>query len=395
MIKGKKSFEYGYYAAAYQHFQDHLEYLEGKGKGWDSPEYSQTLELLSKSKNCLSLAVSAKEQYDEAISSDSEQDWREAYSICERLLTVNATDRNAKQWKDHCKSKLEKFEYEKTARAAWKIVDKNNADEVNTFIKTYSSSAVVKEARERLITIKNNERDNLLWSKSGTLEDYKRYLIAFPNGLHVPDANYYISHWEEITEWKEITSSPSYEAYTGYLKKYPSGMYKKEARQEQIKYEDDMFFNEVTKDIKTRGQLLRYKARYPAGKHLSEIDALYDQYFGEEDMIASACINRPSLDKLKDFEERYPQSAKLNDVYDAYALYLCNNINEKNWSKKKFNEAYSYAKSWDVTKKIKSKEVQCQNYSAQRRKSVSKFFVDVLLYVGVPVLIVIAVSASG
>jgi hypothetical protein len=72
--------------------------------------------------------------------------------------------------------------------------------------------------------------DDALWTtakKTDTSEAYRGYLLRFPGGQHVKEANAAV---EEVN-WRLCQESGKVELYKAYLKEYPNGTHKKEARE--------------------------------------------------------------------------------------------------------------------------------------------------------------------
>lgn len=179
--------------------------------------------------------------------------------------------------------------------------------------------------------------DDALWALSentGTPDAYRGYLLRFPGGQHVNEANAAI---EEAT-WRRCQESGKVEFYEAYLKEYPNGSHVKEAREtisdrayqaarekDTIEaYESFLKGHRGHKVAGKRLRQLRYERAVKTGT-LEDWKAFYDEYrysrwtddgkdIGQmkenasqeiERLLYERIVAQPTLESCRDYLNRY------------------------------------------------------------------------------------------
>lgn len=147
----------------------------------------------------------------------------------------------------------------------YKTIDELNWDECQFLLQTEKDPELIIEIKQRIDKIKkeNQKKDNDRYNLCTTIDDYLRYLKDFPNGLHVSDANNWISKLRIKHEDDSFHYSSTIPHYEDYLSSFPNGRY----RQEAMDAIDDLFFKE-NRGTKRKCEL--YLKKYPDGRHVSE-----------------------------------------------------------------------------------------------------------------------------
>lgn len=114
---------------------------------------------------------------------------------------------------------------------AWLNTSKVSVRQLTEFKEKYPESPYVTDANERLETIE--DREWLKAQRTNTQGAFEQYLIIFPEGKYVEEANEFISQLrpsEEDILWKDIFGNGNLASYEKYLSNYPEGKYSDLAR---------------------------------------------------------------------------------------------------------------------------------------------------------------------
>lgn len=371
LSRGRSYYANGNYSEAISQFEAQLAYLDSKNVSKNADEYIAVEKLLSKAKTCLPLFRKARTAFNDAEKVGSEEAYNLAIDAYDKLLKQNSSDRNAKAMKTKCQTAIKAIAYEREASEAWALVDLGSIDSIDAFIEKYPESQLITEAKKQITDI----NDNVAWGKAVSKDDYQQYLVDFPQGLHMDDAVKYIENWDETVLWKNYSSQNTVVAYNEYLGKYPNGLFVADARKGIDSIKDDEAWSKALA-TNTMGGYSLYSIQFPTGKHKEEAKQKKSEFEAlqkKEKDAAEAFKKAPSLNGLRDFESKYPNSEFKANVYDTYALFLCDHININSCKKADFKEAMSYAQSQSTKNKIDAKEQEWKQLkSANSSKTVGK-----------------------
>lgn len=390
LSRGRSYYANGNYSDAITQFEAQLAYLDSKKVSKNADEYISVEKLLAKAKTCSPLLRKARTAFNEAEITGTEDAYNAAIEAYERLLKLNPSDRNAKAMKAKCQKAIDGLVYEREASAAWALVDLGEISSIESFIAKYPNSQLVASAKQQIMEI----NDNIAWGNASSKEDYQKYLVDYPKGLHKEDALNYIEHWDETILWRSYASRNTIAAYNEYLQKYPAGLFVNEARQGINAIKDEEAWATALKTNTLQGFKL-YAVQFPNGKHKVEAQdkkTYFENILKKEREAVEAFIKSPSLNGLRSFENTYPNSEFKSSVYDTYALFLCDRININSCKKADFREALSYAQTQATKNKINAKE---QEWKQLKSSNSSQVIRKVIGYVVVGGAIVAGIIAGA
>lgn len=396
LSRGKSYYANGNYSDAISQFEAQLAYLDSRNVSKNADEYIAVEKLLARAKNCLPLSRKAKNAFNDAEKNGTEEAYNTAIDAYDKLLKQNPSDRNAKAMKTKSQNAIAALAYEKEASKAWEQVDLGEISSIEAFIAKYSDSKHVAEAKQQIVDI----NDNMAWGNASTKEDYQKYLVEFPKGLHKDEAQKYVQHWDETLLWRNYSQKNTITSYNEYLSKYPNGLFVADAKKGIDGIKDDEAWNQALAS-NTVGAYSLYSIKFPTGKHKDEAKAKkaeIENLQKKEREAANAFAKAPSLNALRNFESTYPNSEFKPNVYDAYALFLCDRININSCKKADFKEAMSYAQTQATKNKINAKEQEWKKLkSANRSSAVSKVIYGVVAggAIVAGIILGIAKGASG
>ena len=368
LSRGRTYYANGNYSDAIEQFEAQLAFLDSKSVSKNPDEYISVEKLLAKARTCLPLLRKAKNAFTEAEKAGTEEAYNVAIEAYDKILKQNSSDRNAKAMKTKCEKAIISIAYEKEALAAWACVDLGEISSIESFIAKYPDSKQVAAAKQQIIEIK----DNIAWGNTSTKEDYQKYLVDYPNGLHKEDAAKYIEHWDETVLWRDYASKNTIAAFNEYLEKYPAGLFTAEARQGINSIKDDEAWSTALETNTLQGYRF-YAIQFPGGKHNDEAQekkVYFENIQKKERDAADAFKKSPSLNGLRNFENTYPNSEFTTTVYDTYALFLCDRININSCKKSEFKEAMSYARTQPTKNKINAKEEEWKKLTSGKSRKI-------------------------
>ncbi len=166
-----------------------------------------------------------------------------------------------------------------------------------------------------------------------TLEGYREYLEAFPNGKHVEEAQEEINKYDE-RDWQDTLRRDTIAAYEDYLEKWPEGLHADKAR--EIIAERKAAAEARAKDAAERAaqeagdwetaarentveSYERYLAKHPAGAHADEarsrIASLQASAADEAAWQQAKAANRAS--SYEQYLSSFPQGAHVAEAIAA------------------------------------------------------------------------------
>lgn len=163
--------------------------------------------------------------------------------------------------------------------------------------------------------------DDLAWVQAletDTLEGYRAYLAAFPNGRHKDDAIRLINEFDDKA-WAVAEERDTIEGYEDYLKSWPDGLHANEARERiaQIKAEEEA--RRKNAQEAARQEAAAWKAAAEANTVPS-----YEGYLSKFPSGKNAAEAQSRIDRLKSTaaDEAAWTVAKASNTADAYQQYL-------------------------------------------------------------------------
>lgn len=106
-------------------------------------------------------------------------------------------------------------------------------------------------------------------SRQNTVESYKDYLKAYPDGPHAKDAKRIISELEDDNSWKVACSKDTLQSYRSYLIAFPSGRHTEECKRRVIFINDNKAWKTALVE-NTVESFEQYLKRFPNPLHASE-----------------------------------------------------------------------------------------------------------------------------
>ncbi len=315
--KANREIVRGDYVSAERQLNAHKALLDSKKTNKNSDEYINVEKKLNRIKRCIGLkqtAVTSMRGYtlefcDSLVSSaaDSEEAKETISTICNELLraqgccseirTYFPEDTLARNMGNQCQSMLDFLSnIDVEELEIWRSVcEEDTPDSYASFISLYPGSIRSQFAKARI----REFEDNALWKvyvDSQTYENCKAYLTAFPDGLHVEQAQNDFIVLEENWYWE---SAKDREGLLQYMSKYPDGRYFTEAS-DKVKHMDDMDSWYEANTVNTIYAYEKYLRNYPEGYYTVPA--------------------KNAIDKIKDKED-WDKAVTL-DTKEAYREYL-------------------------------------------------------------------------
>ena len=135
--------------------------------------------------------------------------------------------------------------------------------EYKRYILKFPSGKHVIEAENRIKLLKKQDDD--YWDKCYKNESFSAYLSRYPYGLHASQAKAEIENKKKVEDDKYWEMCCKAGNYAEYLSKYPSGRHSYKAKS-KIKQEDDNYWEICSK----HGDYMLYVKKYPKGIHADE-----------------------------------------------------------------------------------------------------------------------------
>ena len=170
--------------------------------------------------------------------------------------------------------------------------------------------------------------DDEAWVKAlevDTVEGYRAYLAAFPNGRHVEDAQRLLNEFDEKA-WSLADERDTIEGYEDYLESWPEGLHVTEARERiaKIKAEEEARRKNAAEAARQEAAAWKaaaetntipsyegYLSKYPTGKNAPEAQTRIER------LRAEAARQQASA-----ADEAAWTAAKATGTADAYQQYL-------------------------------------------------------------------------
>ena len=175
--------------------------------------------------------------------------------------------------------------------------------------------------------------DDLAWVQAletDTVEGYRAYLEAFPNGRHVEDAQRLLNEFDEEA-WALAEERDTVQGYEDYLESWPEGLHATEARdriarmkaaeEARLKKEQEAIRKEAAAwktaaEANTVPSYQTYLANFPSGKNAPEAQARINRLqTSEADKAAwTATIAADTADAYQQYLTSFPQGAHVAEA---------------------------------------------------------------------------------
>ena len=170
--------------------------------------------------------------------------------------------------------------------------------------------------------------DDEAWVKAletDTVEGYRAYLAAFPNGRHKEDAQRLINEFDEEA-WKLADERNTIAGYEDYLESWPEGLHVTEARERiaRIKAEEEARRKSAAEAARQEAAAWKaaaeantipsyegYLSKFPTGKNAAEAQTRIERLRAEEARKQAAAADEAAW-----------QAANATGTADAYQQYL-------------------------------------------------------------------------
>ena len=182
--------------------------------------------------------------------------------------------------------------------------------------------------------------DDEAWVKAletDTVEGYRAYLAAFPNGRHKEDAQRLINEFDEEA-WKLADERDTIQGYEDYLESWPEGLHVTEAKERIAKIKADEEGRRKNAAEAARQEAAAWKtaaqtntipsyegylSKYPTGKNASEAQTRIDRLRAEDarkqaaaaDKAAwNAAVATGTADAYQQYMTSFPQGAHVPEA---------------------------------------------------------------------------------
>ena len=170
--------------------------------------------------------------------------------------------------------------------------------------------------------------DDLAWVKAletDTVEGYRAYLAAFPNGRHVEDAQRLLNEFDEEA-WKLADERDTIQGYEDYLESWPEGLHATEARDRiaKIKAEEEARRKNAQEAARQEAAAWKtaaeantipsyegYLSKFPTGKNAPEAQTRIERLRADEARRQASAADETAW-----------RAATATNTADAYQQYL-------------------------------------------------------------------------
>lgn len=123
---------------------------------------------------------------------------------------------------------------------------------------------------EFVFHLKQDEKEDwAIFQKQNTLAAYQQYLVKYPSGSFINEAQHWVNKLQEDNVWEDAKIKDSVIDYNQYISTYPTGKYVEEATQRMREVDERKAWQNALKKQSITGYR-EYLNSYPLGKHAHE-----------------------------------------------------------------------------------------------------------------------------
>jgi HEPN domain-containing protein len=191
------------------------------------------------------------------------------------------------------------------------------------YLDAFPEGAHVKEAKEiteRLLKVKKEKDDNDYFEQAvqaNTKDSYQTYLIRYPKGLNADKAKKAIATLEEEEAWNKIKNAGDIALFKDYMASYPNGIYFDTAKQKIASLYaqsgiEDMAAGSYESALKNFKSSLQYQPSKEVEGKISE---------AEEELLYAKIKKDEKIEDGETYLKKYSKGKYIDDVKDKLCLH--------------------------------------------------------------------------